>query len=120
MWTLRACGNHEALVIVGLEHAVTIARDGLSKQDVREFLFDHTGVPLRLYNNDDGGEGTQATARYEEIVIDGEACYRKFGRPEAIHLMVAGGDAGKFSAVLGSWAAGPRGSQMVTYPIRQR
>ena len=120
VWTLRACGSHEALVVVGLEHAATIARNGLSKQDVREFLFDHTGVPLRLYNNDDGGEGTQATARYEEIVIDGEPCYRKFGRPEAIHLMVAGGDAGKFSAVLGSWAAGPRGSQMVTYPIRRR
>ncbi len=119
VWTLRACRAHEALVIIGLEHAVTIARDGLSKNDVREFLFDRTGVPLRLYegDGDDGGEGTQAGARYEEIVIDGEPCYRKFARPEAIHLVVAGGDAGKFSAVLGSWAAGPRGSQMVTYPI---
>ena len=119
VWTLRTCGAHEALVIIGLEHAATIARDGLSKEDVRQFLFDHTGVPLRLYEGegDDGGEGTQARARYEEIVIGGEPCYRKFARPEAIHLMVAGGDAGKFSAVLGSWAAGPRGSQMVTYPI---
>jgi hypothetical protein len=31
--------------------------------------------------------------------------------------VVAGGTAGKFSAVLGSWVTGPTGSQMVTYPI---
>ncbi len=36
--------------------------------------------------------------------------------PEAVKLIVAGGAAGKSSAVIGSWAAGPRGSQMVTYP----
>ena len=50
-------------------------------------------------------------------MIDGEPNYRKFARPEAIQILVAGGPAGKFSAVIGSWAAGPRGSQMVTYPI---
>jgi len=32
-------------------------------------------------------------------------------------IVVVGGTAGKFSAVIGSWAAGPRGSEMVTYPI---
>ena len=48
------------------------------------------------------------------VVIDGERCYRKFSSPSAIHLVVAGGTAGKFSAVIGGWSAGPRGSQMVT------
>ena len=32
---------------------------------------------------------------------------------------MAGGTAGKFSAVMGSWSAGPRGSQMVTYPLKE-
>jgi hypothetical protein len=31
--------------------------------------------------------------------------------------VLVGGRAGKFSAVIGSWAAGPRGSEMVTCPI---
>jgi hypothetical protein len=54
---------------------------------------------------------------YKEIVVDGEPCYQKFRSPEAIKILVAGGTAGKFSAVLGSWSVGPRGSQMVTYPV---
>ena len=66
-------------------------------------------------NANDGGEGTQHAASYAEVEIDGERCYRKFTSPSAIHLVVAGGTAGKFSAVIGSWSTGPRGSQMVTY-----
>jgi hypothetical protein len=54
---------------------------------------------------------------YEEVLIDGEPCYRKFRAPEAIKIVVAGGTAGKFSAVIGSWSTGARGSQMVSYPI---
>ena len=50
-------------------------------------------------------------------MIGGEPCYLKFQDASAIKLVVAGGTAGKFSAVIGSWASGPRGSQMVTYPI---
>ena len=85
-------------------------------QAARDFLFEHTGVPVRAYD-DDGGEGTQCADEYERVEIDGEACYRKFASPESITLLVAGGTAGKYSAVLGSWATGPRGSQMVTYPV---
>lgn len=46
-----------------------------------------------------------------------EVSYQKFRAPESIKIVVAGGTAGKFSAVLGSWTVGPRGSQMVTYPV---
>jgi hypothetical protein len=95
----------------------TIHRDGWSKEQLRQFLFDHTGIPVRAYQDHDGGEGTQQAATYVEVAIDGEPCYRKFSSPSAIHLVVAGGTAGKFSAVIGGWSAGPRGSQMVTYPV---
>jgi hypothetical protein len=105
------------MVIVGPEHVKTLHRDGFSKQQVRDFLFENTGVPLRYYKEPDRGEGTQYTSRYREIVIEGEPCYQKFRAPEQICLVVAGGTAGKFSAVLGSWATGPTGSQMITYPI---
>ena len=116
-WSYRSCRTFEAFLILCPEHVKTIQRDGWSKQDVRQFLFDNTGVPLRCYQNDDPGEGWHARSTYEEIQIDGEPCYRKFNTPEAIKIIVAGGTAGKFSAMLQSWASGPRGSQMVTYPV---
>jgi len=115
VWNYRFCGVFEAMVVLGPEHVRTIHRDGFSKQDVREFLFENTGIPLRCY--DEPGEGVAQRGGYQEITIDGEPCYRKFRAPEAIQIVVAGGTAGKFSAVLGSWSTGPRGSQMVTYPV---
>jgi hypothetical protein len=95
----------------------TLERDDFSKQDVRAFLFANTGVPTSAFADNDGGEGTQYVKLYEQITIEGAACYRKFARPEQIQIIVAGGTAGKFSAVIGSWVTGPRGSQMVTYPL---
>ena len=116
VWTYRACLAFEAMVVLGPEHVHTIHRDGFSKKDVRDFLFENTGVPLRCYAGEPG-DGVAQRAQYKEIVIDGEPCYQKFRVSESIKIVVAGGTAGKFSAVLGSWSAGPRGSQMVTYPI---
>jgi hypothetical protein len=115
VWSYRACMGHEALVVLGLEHVRTIHRDGFRKQDVREFLFKNTGIPLRAFDGVDG-EGISQRHSYREITIDGERCYQKFRSPESIGIVVAGGGAGKFSAVVGSWATGPRGSQRVTYP----
>jgi peroxiredoxin len=117
VWSYRICLNFEAMVILCPEHVKTLSHDGFTKTSVRDFLFEHTGIPLREYESNDGGEGTQFVKRYEQVMIDGEPCYRKFARPEAIRIVVAGGTAGKFSAVIGSWATGPRGSQMVSYPI---
>ena len=62
-------------------------------------------------------KASRTRGMYKEITIDGEPCYQKFRAPESIKIVVAGGTAGKFSAVIGSWSAGPRGSQMVTYPM---
>lgn len=115
VWTYRVCGLMEAIVILCPEHVKTLARDGFSKQAARDFLFEYTGVPVKAFAG--VSEGAQLVKLYEEVVINGEACYRKFRAPEAIKIVVAGGTAGKFSAVIGSWATGPRGSQMVTYPI---
>jgi peroxiredoxin len=117
VWSYRSCIFFEAVVVLCPEHVKTLHRDGFTKQQVREFLFENTGIPLRHYKEADHGEGTHLVSRYREIVIDGEPCYQKFRAPEALSLVVAGGTAGKFSAVIGSWATGPTGSQMVTYPI---
>jgi hypothetical protein len=117
VWSYRNPMGFEAVVALGPEHVRTIHRDGFSKQNARDFLFENTGVPLRCYDHGEPGEGVQQRSTYKEISIDGEPCYQKFRAPEAIKIVVAGGTAGKFSAVLGSWSTGPRGSQMITYPI---
>jgi thiol-disulfide isomerase/thioredoxin len=117
VWTYRACLGSEALVVLSPEHAQTVHRAGWSKQQAREFLFENTGVPLRAYEDAPDAEGSQLVSTYQEILINGEPCYQKFRSPDSIRVVVAGGTAGKFSAVLGSWVSGPRGSEMVTYPI---
>lgn len=115
-WSYRLCAGIEALVVLCPEHVATIARGGFTKRDVREYLFNGTGIPLKHFEHGDG-EGTQHVRLYKQAEIDGEPCYLKFQDPAAIKIVVAGGSAGKFSAIISSWAAGPRGSQMVTYPI---
>jgi hypothetical protein len=110
------CMLYEAVVILCPEHVKTLHRDGFSKQQIKEFLFENTAIPVRHFE-DAPGEGTQLIARYQEVTVDGERCYRKFRSPESLSVVVAGGTAGKFSAVIGSWVTGPAGSRMVTYPI---
>jgi hypothetical protein len=118
VWSYRLCTTHEAVVVLCPEHVKTLHHDGFTREQVRQFLFENTGIPVRHYQNqDDRGEGLQLVPHYREITIDGERCYQKFRSPESLHIVVAGGTAGKFSAVIGSWATGPMGSQMVTYPV---
>jgi hypothetical protein len=57
VWSYRACVGFEAMVVLCPEHVRTIHRDGFSKQDVREFLFENTGIPLRCY--EEPGEGVE-------------------------------------------------------------
>jgi hypothetical protein len=72
-------GLTDTLLVIAPEHARTIAEDGWSKADVREFLW------------------TETRAR-----VDG-ALVAKFRAPEHLHVVVAGGPAGRFSAWLPGW-----------------
>ncbi|MEE8148792.1 MAG: TlpA disulfide reductase family protein [Longimicrobiales bacterium] len=117
VWSWRRCGRVDAVVVLCPEHAATLSSDGFTKSDARNFLFEHTGVPLRAFEHE-GTEGTQLRETYEEVLIDGEPHYRKFKDPSQIRIIVAGGTAGKFSAVLGGWLTGAEGSQIVTYPVK--
>ncbi len=116
-WSYRVCSMVEAFVVLCPEHVKTLHRDGFTKESIRDYLYENTGIPVRYYTDNDGGEGTHQVAHYTKAMMNGEECYRKFARPEAIKIIVAGGTAGKFSAVINSWVTGSRGSQIVTYPI---
>ncbi|MBI1800082.1 MAG: TlpA family protein disulfide reductase, partial [Chloroflexi bacterium] len=43
----------------------------------------------------------------------------KFRGAENIHIAVAGGEAGKFSAIFGGWVSGPTGSIVVSRKIEE-
>jgi hypothetical protein len=87
-------GLGDTVLVIGPEHARTIAGDGWSKSDVRQFLWEAMRVRV-------GGE----------VVA-------KLREPGNIRLVVTGGTAGRFSAWIPGWPFAGSPSTMVIKPIR--
>jgi hypothetical protein len=124
-WSAAGVWNHKSfplyghtLFVIGPEHAHTLGAEGWSKADVRRFLYETIRRPVReLAPGPDGAE----TGRLKNLV-DGRAPEEripKFPSPEEIVLVVAGGTAGRFSAVVPGWVGGELGSQPVTRRIEE-
>ena len=119
-------GMGEVLLVVSPEHARTFARDHFSKADVRARIQAVTARPLgELLPNDDCQKGMALGAIPKEL-LDGEGRptsaaldtpISKFTHDDDILIVVGGGTAGKFSAVVGGWASGTTGSTAVTREI---
>ena len=88
-WPMDAC----SLVVVCLEHAALFAAHGWSKRDVREAIYEAAARPARELRR---GETTPLVQESAD-----EARIHKWTSPEHVLLVVAGGDAGRFSAVVG-------------------
>jgi hypothetical protein len=113
-------GAGEILLVVCPEHADTIAREKWSKAQVRERIQEVTSRPIReLVPDADSAEGVSLRALGLEHPTPEqlEAKIPKFRRPEYINMIVAGGEAGKFSAVFAGWVSGPMGSSSVSRKI---
>jgi hypothetical protein len=102
--------------VIGPEHSRTFAADAWSKHDLRSFLYETIRRPVReLAPGPDGAE----TGRLKNLV-EGRALDErvpKFPSPEEIVIVVAGGTAGRFSAVVPGWMGGEMGSRPVTRRI---
>ncbi len=108
-------GHGEIVVVVPPEHVDTFAKDGWSKDQIRDQIQIASSVPARLLVGDkDCAEG-MPLATSERIGLD--TLVPKFRSKEMITLVVAGGEAGKFAAYLGGWVSGPMGSTMTTVVI---
>ena len=83
----------DTLLVIGPEHAATIAADGWSKADVRSFVCEHCRVSL---------DGTSMP---------------KFAEPARLHVVVAGGTAGRFSAWVPGWPFRDAPSRLVLRPV---
>src|SRR5215472_4192455 len=82
-----------SVFVICPEHAEMFRAHHWTKQRLREFMFDAVHKPARDLRR---GETTPFVHR-----SDGGAEVRKWASPEAIILLVAGGEAGRYSAVLG-------------------
>jgi hypothetical protein len=87
----------QILVVLGPEHAATIAADGFSRADVQRYLFEQARLPLRRRKLG-GMWGIHDWPRWM-ATADDAAMLPIVSRPEDILVMVAGGP-GKHSAVV--------------------
>jgi hypothetical protein len=112
-------GNY--MVVIGPEHARTIAADGMSKQEVKRFLYENVRRPLgELLPGPDGSEGVSRERLPGWLDATSDATLvPKVVSPESIIIVVAGGTAGRFSVHMCGWGSGFGGTQLVTVPIHK-
>jgi hypothetical protein len=111
----KATGLGDTALVFSPEHVTTLAADGWSKARVRDFLWERLRKPVRdLLPGRDGGEGLsdEALAAFPEGTR-GEALVPKFQAPESLKLLVAGGPAGRFTAIVPGWPFRNAPSRMV-------
>jgi len=109
--SVEVVAHHKAVelgdtaLVFSPEHVKTLAADGWSKSRVRAFLWERLQKPVRdLLPGRDGGEGLsdEALAAIPEGARS-EARVPKFQTPESLKLLVAGGAAGRFTAIVPGW-----------------
>jgi hypothetical protein len=121
-WHPKQHGSGEILLVICPEHADTIARDEWTKTQVRQRIQQVTARPIReLLPDAESGEGVplKAFGLKDPTPEQLETRIPKFRDPRNINIIVAGGDAGKFSAVFAGWVSGPMGSSSVSRKIEE-
>lgn len=110
--SMEGLGHHKAtrlgdtLVALSPEHARTLAGAGWTKPQIRQFLWERLQKPVKaLIPGVDGGEGLGegilATIQSPET---DERLVPKFRTPDCLKIIVAGGTAGRFTAILPAWS----------------
>lgn len=119
-WNTRMYLTGQSLLVIGPEHAKTIARDGWSKADIKRFLYENVRRPLgELLSGPDFELGMSRDTLPAWIDTRNErTLVPKFVSPEEILIVVAGGTAGTHSACLSGWGSGFT-SRMVIKPISE-
>ena len=88
----------QLLIVLGPEHAATIAGDGFTRADVQRYVFEHARLPLRTLKLG-GMWGIQDWPRWMMAVTDDDALLPQVPSPDDVIVIVAGGP-GKHSAVV--------------------
>lgn len=102
----------EPLIVLGPEHAAIIARDGFSKQAVKQFIFEKARIPLRWVSNGNMKWFLRHNpSRFSDLKAGDEIPI--VDKAEEILVVVAGG-MGRHSAVIPTFGGHTRA---VTVPI---
>jgi hypothetical protein len=109
----------DALLVVCPEHIHTLTVDGpYSKDRLRDRIQEVTARPLSEMVQDDHSGAGIPVADAERMGPEKLAQLApKFAGKEYIHIVVAGGDAGKFSSAFHGWSTGEVGSISVSRKI---
>jgi hypothetical protein len=101
----KAVGLGDTALVFSPEHVRVFADDGWPKSQVRAFLWERLQKPVRdLLPGRDGGEGLSDEALSAiPDAASGETRVPKFQTPESLKLLVAGGAAGRFTAIVPGW-----------------
>jgi len=100
--------DYQSLFVVCPEHAALFRAAGWTKARLREAIFDHAVRPARELNR---GETTPYVK-----AADAEDRVHKWTDADRILIVVAGGEAGRFSAVFGP--CGGMGETAITKEVR--
>ena len=98
----------EFFIVLGPEHAASMAQRGLSRQDVSSYLFDHARIRADVLNRH---FEERAWTQWMKIVAD-DHLLPMTAEPDNIRVVVAGGP-GKHSLVIPSWGM----TRSVTLPV---
>ncbi len=102
----------QLMVVLGPEHARTVAGDGFGRGDVQRFLYERARLPLRLLRQG-GMWGIQDWPAWMRAVTDDDALLPQVPSPDDVFVVVAGGP-GKHSSVVPNCCF----SRAVSRPIR--
>ena len=90
--------NSQTLVVLGPEHAATVARSGFTRRDVQMWLYDNARMPLSTYKKG-GMWGMQMWPTWKEFITDDDALLCPMNSPDSFKVMVGGGT-GRNSCVI--------------------
>jgi hypothetical protein len=90
--------NSQTIIVLGPEHAATIAKSGFTRRDVQAWLYQNARMPLSKYKTG-GMWGMHIWPTWKQAITDDDALICPLDSPESFRVMVAGGP-GKSSAVI--------------------
>ena len=110
----------DCLLVVVPEHVDTFMRDNYTKEDIRQRIQEVSARSVReLVADEHSATGIKeaSAAKMDEASLN--KLMTKFRQDEDIHIVVAGGEAGKFSGAFHGWVTGNVGSIPVSRKIEE-
>jgi hypothetical protein len=104
--TVAVCGG-DPILALGIDDASVIARDGYTKQDVKEFLYEHVVLPIDHVPIDPEREDGMPERGLEQIMAEApnvtpDGMVHMTDQPDDLVVIVAGGS-GPHSNLLPMW-----------------